>query len=106
MPAPTDRPLPFVPGRDTRPGIVLLRLYEDGPTSLSTLVYRLVLPAQVVKDTLRQLRAAEFVDQATGGRASITRYGRRYLSFVIGQQLPERRVIAREFQPGGIAAHL
>lgn len=106
MPAATDRPLSFVPGRDTRPGIVLLRLYEDGPTSLSTLVYRLVLPAQVVKDTLRQLRVAEFVDRSPGGVAIITRHGRRYLSFIVGQQLPERRVIAREFQPGGIAAHL
>lgn len=105
MPAPTDRPLPFVPGRDTRPGIVLLRLYEDGPTGPKTLSDRLLLPFPVVRDTLKQLRDAEFVETMNGG-SRITRYGRRYLSFIIGQQLPERRVIAREFQPGGIAAHL
>lgn len=106
MAAPTDRPLPFVPGRDTRPGIVLLRLYEDGPTSVNALVYALLLHRSVVVDTLRQLADAEFIDWTAGRRASITRYGRRYLAFVVGEQMPERRVIAREFQPGGFAAHL
>jgi len=90
MAAPTDRPLPAVPGRDTRPGIVLLHLYEHGPASPRVLSHRLILHRDVIDATLRQLADAEFVETTAVGRR-ITRHGRHYLGWILCTEFPERR---------------
>lgn len=90
MAAPTDRPLAPVPGQDTRPGIVLLHLYEHGPTGAVRLSYHLRLPRRTVDVTLKQLRDAQFVEPVSTGQR-ITRHGRRYLSWILCTDLPERR---------------
>ncbi len=90
--APTDRPLPAT-GRDTRPGIVLLCLYDHGPQWAPAIARRLVLPLDTVRATIAQLYAAEFAVPSSHKwpMPTITRHGRAYLGFILGYPLPERR---------------
>lgn len=91
MAAPTDRPLPL-PGRDTRPGAILLALFEHGQQTAPQLARRLVLRLDTVRATVEQLDAAQFVCASGAiGRWEITRHGRAYLGFILGRPLPERR---------------
>lgn len=105
MAAPTDRPLAPVPGQDTRPGIVLLHLYDKGPASARRLSYDLLLPRRTIDATLVQLRDAGFVEPCATGQC-ITRRGRQYLSWILCVDLRERRTLpGRLMYPPEVSTH-